>query len=93
MTRIQLACCALLTSAFVLAGLLISQLSVSAARADQVINEGGLTFLTANTQSNEESLFVIDNITARLIVVRADVNKNRLEVLARQDLAGLFDDR
>lgn len=91
MNRTQLACYVLLASAFVLAGLLLSQLSssraASTAYADQVVNQGSFTFMTARTKDNEESLFVIDNAAARLLIVKTDFNRKRIRVTQSLDLA------
>lgn len=90
MSRTQLAGSFLLASAFVLGGLLLNRLGgppAPAAYADQVIQAGSYTFMTARTASDDESLFVVDNFTERLVIIDTDVNKRRIEVLATLDLA------
>ena len=90
MNRIQLACCFLLCTAFVLAGLLMTRLGSNTAYAEQVMSQGTIVLLTARTQSNEESLFVIDNTTARLLILKADANRDRMELMRMIDLDDLF---
>lgn len=93
MTRIQLACCFLLASAFLLGGILLVMLDAkftSTAYATQTVSTGDFSILTAQTQNNEESLFIIDNVTARLMIVETDINKKRLRVAAVRDLDQLF---
>lgn len=92
MTRIQTACYALLASAFVLAGMLLVQLpSMSnTAEASLVISRNNFTLLTAKTRSNEESLFVINNATDRLLIYTLDLGRKRIELSGTANLADLF---
>ena len=92
MTRIQTACYALLASAFVLSGMLLVQLpSMSnTAEASLVISRNNFTLLTAKTRSNEESLFVINNATDRLLIYTLDLARKRIELAGTADLAELF---
>ena len=93
MTRIQLACSSLLASAFILGGFLLVKLeghATSNVHADQVIKDRDFTFMTARTGSDEESLFVIDNINARLLILRSDVNRKRIELLDSTNLDRIF---
>lgn len=85
MKRIELACCALLASAFVLGGLLLVQLDrhggfASRADADMVITRGNLTIMTARTKSNEEALFILENVSERLLIFTLDLPKKRLQL-------------
>ena len=72
MSRIQLACYGLIGSAFVLAALLVVQMEskrvLPEASADQVISRGNLTIMTARTSAQDESLFVLDNSSQRLLI-------------------------
>jgi hypothetical protein len=92
MNRIQTACYSLIASAFILAGLLIVQLShtPNTAEAAMVITRDNFTLLTAKTRSGEESLFIINNITNRLLIYSLDIGRNRMELAGGADLAELF---
>jgi hypothetical protein len=94
MNRIQLACYGLLTSAFVLSGILMSMLpSRLEPRADAdslVISRDNFTIMTAKTRANEESLFVLENTSQKLIVYSVDLGKKRMEVAGIGDLAKVF---
>lgn len=93
MTRIQVACCALLASAFVLAGLLAVSLSgrtESTAQAGLVLNKDSFTLLTAHTRPDEEALFVIDSLNEKLLVYRVDIARNRIELSSVTDLRQMF---
>jgi len=92
MTRIETACYALIASAFILAGLLLVQVSgrPNTADASLVISRENFTLLTAKTRSNEESLFIINNATNRLLVYRLDLARKRIELSGGADLADLF---
>jgi len=83
MTRIQLACCSLLASAFVLAALLVVRIDdrfTTPAFGEEVITRDNFTLLTGRTEADEESLFIIDNTTQRLLIYRADVARKRIEL-------------
>ena len=92
MTRIETACYALIASAFILAGLLLVQVSgrPNTADASLVISRDNFTLLTAKTRSNEESLFIINNATNRLLIYRLDLARKRIELSGGADLADLF---
>ena len=96
MNRIQLACYCLIASAFVLAGLVLVRLDgafTAPARADQIVDLESLTLMTARTAAKDESLFVIDNETSRLLVVRANLSRKKIEVVNSQDLTAIFGNR
>jgi hypothetical protein len=85
MKRIEIACYALLASAFILAGMLISSLNqrggiLPTADATMVISRGDLTLMTAKTKNSEEALFVLDNYSKRLSIFTVDMAKNRMEL-------------
>lgn len=89
MNRTRLACYSLLASAFVLAGILLVRLDThltTAAFADQSVTSGDFTVMTARTKSDDEALFVLDNVHARLLIIKADVNRKRLRVVEAVDL-------
>ncbi|WP_428388548.1 hypothetical protein [Mucisphaera sp.] len=92
----QLACYALIASAFVLAGLLLTHGREGLAALDNtadaalLVNRDDITLMTAQTRSGEESLFVLDNRTERLFVYRLDVNRNRMIPAAVLNLTELF---
>ena len=94
MNRTQFACCILLGSAFVLAGLLLSHVGshnmTPTAYADQVINQGAFTFLTVSTRTGEDSLFVLDNVNERLVILTSDVGRKKLEIVNSVDLTQVF---
>jgi len=92
MTRIETACYGLIASAFILAGLLLVQVSdmPNTADASLVISRNNFTLLTAKTRSNEESLFIINNATDRLLVYRLDLARKRIELSGGANLGELF---
>ncbi len=92
MTRTETACFGLIASAFILAGLLLVQVSSmpNNAQASMVISRNNFTLLTAKTRSNEESLFIINNATDRLLIYRLDLARKRIELSGSADLADLF---
>ncbi|MBI1336002.1 MAG: hypothetical protein GC164_03465 [Phycisphaera sp.] len=90
MTRIETACCCLLASAFVLSGLLLASLSgrlTPQAHAELVVNRDNFTILTARTSQNAESLFVLDNMSEKLLVYKTDIVRKQLKFADVIDLA------
>lgn len=92
MTRIETACFGLIASAFILAGMLIVQVASmpNTAEAGLVITHNNFTLLTARTRSNQESLFVINNITRRLLIYKLDLGRKRIELAGGADLTEYF---
>lgn len=92
MTRTETACYGLIASAFVLAGMLLIQLSSmpNTAEASLVIARDNFTLLTAKTRSNEESLFIINNLTDRLLIYKLNLARNRIELAGGANLAEIF---
>lgn len=95
MNRIQTASFCLLASAFVLAGILVLRLGAvsqeNTAQADQVIAQpDSFSLMTARTRGDDESLFVLDSRTGRLIVYHPNVGRERLEVVRAFDLSDIF---
>ena len=91
MKRTELACYGLLTAAFVLTGMLIVQLHDhggfdSPAQAEMALSRGNLTVMTARTKNEEEALFVLENVSQRLLIFTIDLPKKRL-VLATEPIA------
>jgi len=85
MKRIEMACYALMASAFVLAGILAVELNnvggvAQTAHADMTLTRSNLTVMTARTKNDEEALFVLDNFTQRLLIFKTDLTKKRLEL-------------
>ena len=84
MNRTRLACYSLLASAFVLASILLVRLDThltSSAFAGQSVTSGDFTVMTARTKNDDEALFVLDNINARLLIIKTDVNRKRIRVV------------
>ena len=96
MNRTQIACYCLLASAFMLAGLLIVNVQraqiLPTAHADQVLAKGSLTIMTGRTGNSDESLFVLDNISQRLLIYRVKLTgrKGRIELARFVELDQLF---
>ena len=63
---------------------------LSSADADLVIASPALTLMTTKTQANEESLFVLDNNSHKLLIYRLDIARERLDLAGSQDLRKLF---
>ena len=93
MNRTHAACYSLIASMFVLAGLLIVNVSgrlTPSAHADMVVGKESLTLLTASTRAGEEALFVLDSINEKLLIYRLDVAKKQLDLAGSTDLRQLF---
>lgn len=92
MNRIETACFGLIASAFILAGLLIVQLSAvpNTAEASLVITRDNFTLLTAKTKNGEESLFIINNITSRLLIYSLNLPRKSMELVGVAELQQLF---
>jgi len=92
MKPIETACYSLIASAFILAGILIVQVSSqpNTANASLVIARDNFTLMTAKTRSNEEALFVLNNSTSRLLIYSLDISRERLELAGGADLAEIF---
>ncbi len=92
MNRIETACFGLIASAFILAGLLIVQLSAmpNTAEASLVITRDNFTLLTARTKNGEESLFIINNMTSRLLIYSLDLGRDSMELVGGAELQSLF---
>jgi hypothetical protein len=83
MKPIQTACYALIGSAFVLGALLMVNVQdrfTPSAEASLVISKERFTIMTAKTRNDEESLFVIENASQRLLVYKTDVAKKELKL-------------
>lgn len=93
MNHIQLACYSLLASAFVLTALLLVRIEdrfATPVQASEVITRESFTLLTARTEQDEESLFVVDNTSQRMLIYRTDIARKRIELAQSVDLADLF---
>ena len=95
MNRTQLAGAALTASAMILAGLLIVQMQrheppTPYAVAEQVINTGAFSLMTAKTRDNEEALFMLDNLNEKLLIYRLDLGRKRLELAGSAEISEIF---
>lgn len=94
MNKIQIACFALIGSAFTLGGLLLVNLQdrfSNNADAAMVLARDNFTIMTAKTRSSEEALFVIENNSQKLMVYKTDITKNVVTLAAQPfDLAAAF---
>ena len=93
MKNIEIACYALIASAFILAGLLMFNMRHALeqqAKADLVVNRQNFTVMTALTKDGEESVFVLDNVTSRLLVYSLNVQRKSLELVANEDISRQF---
>jgi hypothetical protein len=94
MKSTQLACYALLASAFILGGLLLTNvkgaLLAEQARAHMVINRQNFTVMTTLTRANEEAVFVLNNMTNRLLIYTLNVARNELVLVGNEDMARQF---
>lgn len=95
MTNLQMACYGLIASAFILAGLLLVQLQHQAmltqqVQAEMVVNRTNYTMMTTQTRADEEALFIINNVTNRLLIYTTDVSSSRMNMVGNQDLLQLF---
>ena len=93
MTRIEIACYALIATAFMLAGILVVALDgyhAESAHANMVIARDNFTLMTANTRQTEEALFVLDNANARLLIYRLDLPRKQLLPIGAFSLQDLF---
>src|SRR5690606_8190263 len=87
------ACYLLMASAFVLTGILLVQIGhrmTPEAKAEMVAKSGGISLMTAVTRQGEESLFLLDDTSERLLVYTADPSRNRIERQAVLDLSVAF---
>jgi hypothetical protein len=94
MNRIQLACTGLIVSSLILTGLLLVQLDrklpANQAQADQVIAQQNFTLMTADTREDEQSLCILDNNSATLLIYGVDMGQKRLEPLGGIRLEQVF---
>lgn len=93
MNRLQYACFALIASAFVLAGMLVMQMSgrlVQPAYAGEAILRDNLTAVSAQSREGEDALFVLDSISERMLIYRLEAGKKRMELMASVNLAEVF---
>jgi len=89
----QLACYALLASALVLGGLLLTRLTdglATPAQASNVISKDNFTLLTAKTRADEEALFVLSNRTGRLLIYELQLGDRRLELVGGGNMREVF---
>ncbi len=94
MNRIQVACFSLIASAFILTGLLITQLGShgleSTANAEMVLAQRNFTIMTAETRQDEEALFIMDNSSGSLLIYTLDLTQGRLELNRAIDMNRVF---
>ena len=92
MTRIALACYALIASAMLLTGILLVQASdhlESKAHAEMVVNKGIYTVLTAKGITNEEYLYLLDNKNEKLLAYAQD-SRGRIKLFGAIDIGDEF---
>ena len=96
MNRTQMASYSLLASAFVLTGLLIVKMQgvdfLPKAHADQVVTKANITAMTARSRNDEEALFILDNVSQKLLIykIRLVGRAGRIELARSLDLANAF---
>ena len=94
LSQTHLVCYGLIASACLLTAALVVQMDdkqiLPTAQAELVLNADNLTFLTTQTQPNEEALFVLDNVNEKLLIYSLDVARKRLELVGSEDLKTLF---
>lgn len=95
MTRIQVACCCLIASAFVLGGLVFVQvgerLPQNEAQAEMVVQKDHLTMLTTQFQGDSEMVYVLDGRQELLLAYILEPNRGDIELMGRLNLARVFE--
>jgi len=88
----QYACYALIASALLLSGMLLAQISLqpNQAEAALVIKADNFTVLTARTADDEEALFILDNISQRILIYTQDITRKRIELVGSANLGQMF---
>lgn len=89
----QSACWALLASAFILSAILIVELgalSGSTAKANMVIDRDAFALMTAQTASNQESLFIVDNRHGYLLMYEMNLPDHRMVLTGAVNLNRYF---
>lgn len=85
----------LIASACLLAAALVMNLQnrdiLPAAKAEMVTSTNSLSFLTTRTNTQEECLFVVDNVTQKMLIYRLDLSRKRLELAGVEDLKKVFE--
>ena len=79
-------------SALALAATLCVRMPASTAHADQVINAGGYTFVTAEMQQGEEVLYVLDSGSRSVLVYKAMAKgrQSEMQLVGRMPLEQVF---
>lgn len=94
MNRTNLACFALLASAFVLAAILFVQMQshsiLSEAQASMVVNDAPVSAMTLKSRNGEDVLCVLENTSQRLLIYRTDLARNQLRLVQNVDLSQIF---
>lgn len=93
MNRLDAACWGLVATAVVLGAVLLAhvvQIGEHKAEADMVVSPGNLTMLTAQMDEDEEALFLLDNLTGRLLVYELNPGNQRIDLMAAADVDALF---
>lgn len=93
MKPVETACYALLASAFMLGGLLLANIPnvfEREAKAEMVITEADFSVMTTKTRDGEESVFVTNNLTDRLLIYKLDIAKRQLVLVGNENLAAQF---
>ena len=92
MNRTQLASYALIAAAFVQGSVLLICLQdrLPQAHAELVVTRDNIALMTSQTRSSEESLFVLDQSSGRLLVYNCDLGQRRIDLAGAADLGALF---
>lgn len=94
MTRLQLACCGLIASAFVLGAMVLDKAAdrfpQNEAQAEMVTSKDHLSMLTTQYQADSELVYVLDGRQELLMAYLVDANRGNIELLGRLNLARVF---
>jgi hypothetical protein len=92
MTRTQLTGYALLAAAFVQGAVLLACLQdrLPQAHAELVVTRDNISMMTSQTRTTEESLFILDQSSGRLLVYNCDLGQKRIDLAGAADLGALF---
>lgn len=93
MTRNELACYMLIASAFVLGGLLATQVAdrfENRADAGVVVSQGNYTILSSRISDRQEMVTFLDNNTGTMVGYLVDIDAKAVRAVARLDIGDLF---
>ena len=92
MTRMQFAGLALLAAAFIQGALLLNALQnrIPTADAELLMSRETIQMMTTQTRGTEESLFVLDQSSGRLLVYNCDLGQRRIDLSGAAQLGTFF---